>query len=274
MKKYLFFLLIITNTSYAQKFTEKDFKTYFDAYGLKGSFLLYDLKNGDYVTYDSSRCRQGFLPASTFKIPNTIIALESGIVRDTLQIFRWEGKKWPVEAWNHDMTLAEAIRTSCAPCFQQIARKVGAYRYKMFLDRFGYANFVVEPDSVEWFWLQGSARISQFQEIDFLRKLILNQLPVDRRSIELTKELLFLNKERNWKLFGKTGWASPTFTGIEGWGNDPDDYGWFVGWLEEDGDIYIFATAIEATRPVPDSFGKARRAITEAILKKEFNLLK
>lgn len=274
MIRKILLLLLGAGPALGQSVTERNFQSYFDAQHVKGSFLLLDLKKNQWTAYDAARCRKGFLPASTFKIPNTLIAFETGIVRDTGYVFRWEGKKWPVEAWNRGMSLPQAIAVSCVPCFQQIARKVGTYRYQTMLERMQYGHFQVPADSVEWFWLQGSARISQFEQVDFLKRFYLNQLPVGVRSSQLTKALLLLAQGNGWKLRGKTGWASPTLTGEEGWGNDPDDYGWFVGWVEQGGDVFVFATQMEAARPVPAGFGAARRAITEAILKQEFGLMK
>ncbi|MBO9639308.1 MAG: class D beta-lactamase [Siphonobacter aquaeclarae] len=274
MMKKILCLMLLAAPVFGQAVTERDFRKYFDARQVTGSFLLLDLKKNQYTAYDAARCRKGFLPASTFKIPNTLIAFETGIIRDTSYVFHWEGKKWPVEAWNRDMSLPQAIAVSCVPCFQQIARKVGAYRYQTLLGRMQYGHFQVPVDSVEWFWLQGGARISQFEQVDFLKRFYLNQLPVNTRSAQVTKALLLLGQGNGWKLRGKTGWASPTLTGAEGWGDDPNDYGWFVGWIEQGGDVYVFATQVEAKRPVPDSFGAARRAITEAILRDEFGLMK
>ena len=43
--------------------------------------------------------------------------------------------------------------------------------------------------------------------------------------------------------------------------------GWLVGYLEQDGNVYFYATNVEAPDPAPDGFASARREITEAILK-------
>lgn len=81
-----------------------NFKTHFDKYGVKGCFVLFDQAENEYIRYNSGLCDTGYIPASTFKIPNALIALEEGIIRDTNQIVKWDGHEWPVKTWNRDQT--------------------------------------------------------------------------------------------------------------------------------------------------------------------------
>jgi beta-lactamase class D len=275
MRKFLLLVAfaLLTVPVCAQRITEKDFKPYFDVQGIEGSFLLYDLKQNRYTAYDLARCRRGFLPASTFKIPNSIIGLETGVVTDTSQVFKWDGQTRDIAAWNRDLTLAEAIRVSCVPCYQQIARQVGAQRYRQYLTKLKFGKMDVHPENVDQFWLRGSSRITQFEQLDFLKRLQQNQLPVSRRNTDLTKAILVLAKGPGWVLCGKTGWATPDVRPDGTWNPGARDIGWFVGWLEQGGNAYFFATSVEAPRPVPGTWAAARRGITEQILRNEFGLM-
>ncbi|WP_375434495.1 class D beta-lactamase [uncultured Hymenobacter sp.] len=264
-------LLVRLGTAPAPIIVERNFQQYFSRYGVQGSFLLYDEQAGRFTAYDLKRCRQGFLPASTFKIPNTLIGLETGIIKDTSQVMKWDGQKRSFPQWNEDMTLARALRVSCVPCYQQIARRVGAKRYNQKLPKLQFGQMRVTEATVDSFWLTGSSRITQFEQIDFLRRLHANRLPATRAHQQITKALLQLSRTPSYRLYGKTGWTGRA-VGIA----TPVDNGWFVGWLERtDGRTFYFALNAEPQpgRTVADTkFVAGRRAITEEILA-ELNLL-
>jgi beta-lactamase class D len=261
----LLLLLLSYAGAFAQRITERDFQAYFDEYNLRGSFLLLDAGTQEYTAYNLKRCRQGFLPASTFKIPNTIIGLETGELRDTSDICRWDGRLRSFPAWNEDMPWARALRVSSVPCYQQLARRIGAARYQKILPKLKFGRMVVTAATVDSFWLTGLSRITQFEQIGFLRRLQRQQLPVAARSQDITKALLVLARGPGWTLRGKTGWSQE-----QGQNN-----GWFVGWVEERGHTYFFALNVETpiVEPTPASFVQGRRALTEKILRREFHLI-
>ncbi len=261
MRYFLSFLFSLPFLpTHAQTVTERDFKKHFDAHHISGSFLLYDLKADRYVAYDAARCRKGFLPASTFKIPNTIIGLDTGVLPDTNYVFKWDGKpKW-LKAWETDLNLAQAMRVSCVPCYQEVARKVGVERYKTWLTKMNYEHMDVGVANVDSFWLEGRSHISQFEQIAFLKRLFLNQLPVSRRSMDLTKALILLKSTPDYTLRGKTGLSNAAQ-------NRAHYNGWIVGWLERGGNAYLFALNAEHIGTDNSRFIPARRAITEAILR-------
>jgi beta-lactamase class D len=122
----LYLICVLILQSFGQ-----DFGGYFDEFNVKGSFVLYDLNNGKYVFYDSARCCERFIPASTFKIPNSIIGLETGVITDENFVIPWDSVIRSVEAWNHDMDLKTAFRVSCVPYYQELARRVGKEKCKI-----------------------------------------------------------------------------------------------------------------------------------------------
>src|SRR5689334_22331825 len=60
-----------------------------------GAFVLYDLKNNRYLRHNPARCRQRFSPYSTFKIPNSLIGLETKVIADADYLIRWDQQKYP-----------------------------------------------------------------------------------------------------------------------------------------------------------------------------------
>lgn len=270
MKKLIcsmYFLLSVFSTSFAQKVIEQNFKKYYDKHNLKGSFLLYNLKKNEYTAYDYKRCQVGFIPASTFKIPNSLIGLDLGIVEDENSMFKWDGTVRTNKNWNKDMNLAEAMKVSCVPCYQQIARKVGVDKYHQYLTKFGYGKMDVNPQNLDKFWLGGKSAISQKQQVEFLIKLYKNELPVKKHSADVVKKIILLEDNPTYKMRGKTGWAIKTSDGINADWPDGLNRGWFVGWIEKGDNVYFFANNVEAMNPNDDVFMKERRGIVEAILK-------
>lgn len=243
-------VLVYLNQSFAQ-----DLGKFFTEYGVNGSFVMYDLSSNKYTYYDSARCSKQFTPASTFKIPNSIIGLETGVIKDENHIIPWDNVVRKIEAWNQDMDMKTAIKVSCVPYYQELARRVGAARMQEMVRLLNYGNKVISG-GIDEFWLTGSLRISQVEQIDFLRRLCGSELPVSQRSMEITKKIMLLEENAEFTLRGKTGWGDQDETSI----------GWFVGWVEKNGSVYFFAANIETNNP-GDNFASARKEITIKLLK-------
>ncbi len=218
-----------------ERIERADFKVVLDSAQLVGSILIANPQNHSYWSNDFVWAERGHLPASTFKIPNSMIALETGIVEDGNTLFRWDGKPRRLAIWNRDMIFKEAFQLSCVPCYQDIARQIGPMRMREFLDRFEYGHMVFDSTSIDQFWLEGPSTISQFQQVEFLQRLFGADLPVALNTIQVTKEIMLLDDSKGYKLSGKTGWGV----------RDGNDNGWFVGFVETNGAVYFFATNVE-----------------------------
>lgn len=236
------------------------YKKYFDEYGVQGSFMLYDMKNNKYTYHDSARCYQRYSPASTFKIPNSLIGLETGVISDENYVIPWDSVKRR-EPCDKDLTLTEAVKISCVAYFQELARRVGMEKMQKIVNEFNYGNMDLS-DGVDKFWLTGSLKISQAEQIEFLKKFYNGQLPVSKRSMDIVRNIIILDEKPGQIFRGKTGWNQ----------SDKNNNGWLVGWVESEGNVYFYATNVESDLK-NEKFGESRRAITEKILK-EMGILK
>lgn len=233
-----------------------DVSEFFESRQVVGGFLLYDLKANRYLEFCGDRCAQRFIPASTFKLLNAQIALETGVIADEHEAIPWDGVERPVASWNHDHTLKSAMEFSVVWFYQELAGRIGPDRMQHYVDLAGYGNQDISGSSGA-FWLEGNLRISQYEQIEFLRKLYADELPFSKRTIHVVKEIIILEETEDYRLSGKTGWASSV---------DPD-VGWFVGYVEKDDNIYFFATNVNQEGSL-ESLGKISREITEQILRK------
>lgn len=206
----------------------------------EGAFVLYDSRNNRYVRHNEARCRRRFTPASTFKIPNSLIGLETGIIRDADFLIAWNRQRYPNEGrpniepfihWWQDHTLRSAMRYSVVWYYREIARQVGARRMQRYVMQFRYGNRNISG-GIEQFWRNSSLRISADEQVDFLRRFYTEQLSVSRRSTEIVKDIILIEQTAVYRLSGKTG-AAPTANG--------GTLAWFVGYLEREGNVYFFA---------------------------------
>ena len=111
------------------------------------------------------------LPASTFKIVNTIVGLETGIIISDTSLFLWDGRARRLKQWDKNLTLAQAFKVSCVPCYQELARGVGYDRMKLKMESFKYGEMVFDTSSIDRFWLEGESKISQFGQIELFAKV-------------------------------------------------------------------------------------------------------
>ena len=205
-----------------------------------GAFVVYDLKNNRYIRHNEARCRRRFTPASTFKIPNSLIGLETGVVRDADHLIKWDRQRYPSEGrpnyapfihWWQDHTLRSAFKHSVLWYYIEIAKQVGAERMRRYVSQFRYGNKDTSG-GIEQFWRNSSLQISAEEQVDFLRRFYTDQLSVSTRSSAIVKDIMLLEQTDTYRLSGKTG-AAPRESG--------GTLAWFVGYLERDGNVYFFA---------------------------------
>ncbi|WP_346353890.1 class D beta-lactamase [Azotosporobacter soli] len=248
-------LLLPLKEGEAREEERAEFVKYFDAAGVSGAMVVYDQKNDLFSYVNRQRCREGFLPASTFKIPNSLIGLETGVIPDADYLLPWDKQQRDFPDWNRDHTLRSAFQYSVVWYYQELARRVGAERMRQYLERIGYGNGDI-GGRIDHFWLTGALRISPDEQINFLRRLHDNELPFSKRTLDQVKEIMLKEKTADYVLRAKTGWA-----------NEPaDNVGWYVGYLETGDNVYYFATVLTAPKPVPADFTTQRIRITNAVL--------
>lgn len=233
---------------------ERDLARFF--MGVEGGFVLLEPKTGRTLRHNAGRTGTRFLPASTFKIPNTLIALETGVVDGPGFPLAWDPsvaprRDWWPATWARDQTLRTALPASVVWYYQELARRIGPARMQVFVRRFGYGNMDISG-GIDRFWLTGALRISPDEQVQFLRRFYFGELGVSERSTRIAKELLVLEQTPTHRLSGKTGWA------------DEAGIGWLVGYLERGDDVVFFATNIDVEAPEDLA---ARLPITKAILR-------
>lgn len=206
--------------------------------GVDGTFVLYDLAAHRFIGYDRARAEIRFVPASTYKVPHTLIGLSVGAVESVDEILPYGGRPQPFEIWEKDMALREAIRLSAVPIYQQLARRIGLSRMREHLALIGFGNQEIGSE-IETFWLEGPLKISAVEQAEFLSTLAEGGLAYPEKVQALVREIILEEEGENWVLYAKTGWENVPGQGV----------GWWVGWVNRAGRVHAFALNMDIRQP-------------------------
>ncbi|WMX12880.1 MULTISPECIES: class D beta-lactamase [unclassified Aureispira] len=228
---------------------------------VEGCFLLKSLNSDQLYVYNSNRCERGFIPASTFKIPNSIIALETGVAMDENLYIEWDSVVRKISAWNQGHTLKSAYQVSCVPYYQEIARRIGPMKMQEWVGKLQFGRMDIQKENLDEFWLKGKSEITPYQQLDFMERLVENKLPIKPSTAHKMRDIMLIASDSSgMEMRGKTGW------GIV----DEQNIGWFVGYVERpDGERFVFVNNVQAgINEIDDkTFMMCRKSIVGAVLK-------
>ena len=222
-----------------------EWRMFFDELDAKGTIVVVDEREEGHPAwvYDSERANIRFSPASTFKVPHTLFALDFGAVRDEFQVFKWDGVERSYAGHNRDQDLRSAMRVSAFWVYQKFAKEIGEEGARGYLERIDYGNADpttdVDPtldDSA--YWVDGNLAISAYEQISFLKRLYRNELPFKIEHQRLVKDVMIVEADRNWILRAKTGWEGRM--------------GWWIGWVEWPTGPVFFALNIDTPNRMDD----------------------
>lgn len=219
-----------------------------------GCVVVFNDKTGNWHRQGEKLSDKRSLPASTFKVLHSLIALETGVVDGKEHFKKWDGRKRVVGSWNRDHVLQTAFANSVVWYFEEVAREIGPVRLQDWVVKCNYGNR--DTSGTFPFWLEGNLAISPNEQVAFLRKLRAGQLPFEAEHQQTVKEMMLLESGPGWVLRGKTGWAQTGSLNI----------GWYVGWVEREDATFFFATNLQSTRS--EGFSAARKSITHSVLRR------
>lgn len=256
MKHSLYFgiLLLICSCSSKEDY-RNDLISILDSADYSGCFMVYNVQTEMTTYVNRERCFQRFSPASTFKIPNSLIALETQAVQSDKDTIRYNGIEKPIPDWNRDHDLASAFKYSVVWYYKDIANRIGDSTMKIWLDTLTDYGTMVRASKIDEFWLDGSLKISADEQVKFLTKFYKNELPFSTRTVGIVKEMMMYNQDGNSTIRAKTGASSA------------DNVGWFVGWVESKGNAQIFALNISVRDSMDNKFMRDRVELTYKFLR-------
>jgi beta-lactamase class D len=236
---------------------DQSLKKFFDENHVHGTFALLNNGTGEFTIYNLKRYRDSsYLPASTFKIVNSLIGLQTGVITNDSMIIKWDGvKRWNND-WNQDLSMYKAFRLSAAWYYQEVARRIGKDTMQHWLDSLSYGTKKIKT-TVDSFWLDNSLKISPDEQLGLVKRLYFNQLPFFDDYENMVKRAMLFEDNSNYKLSYKTGWGQT---------EKGNHLAWIVGWIEENKHPYFFVLNFESADPKAD-IPAIRMNILKAILK-------
>lgn len=228
-----------------------DWAKFFSDASARGTIVVVDARHGHETTFvhDAERAARRYTPASTFKIPHSLFALDAGVLRDEFQQIPWDGVKRSPEAWNADQDLRSAMRNSTVWVYERFAKLIGTERETVYLRRTKYGNAAATGEAP--FWIEGDLAISANEQISFLRSLYRNELPFRIDHQRQVKDVMINEAGKDWILRAKTGWSGKI--------------GWWVGWVEWPTGAVFFALNLDTPNKLGDL--QKRVDITRNILR-------
>ncbi len=243
----------------AEQTIEVDLSAFFRE--MEGTFVVYEPGPALWRVYNPERAVQGYLPASTFKIANSLIALETGAADGPDFALAWDpaatppAPRWP-RSWRQDHVLSTAFQNSVYWFYQELARRIGEEPMRDYLARFDYGNQNM-GGGLDRFWLEGDLRISAYEQVTFLERFHSGRLGLSPDTTEWVKEMMLLEEGPAYRLSGKTGTADVTPT---------RELGWIVGFVEHDDEIAFYALNMEGERVWEDWPPQTRAVLVRLLL--------
>lgn len=250
------FLISLAACSVNRAKIDDSLKKYFDDNKVEGCFTMFNNSDGKVTVYNLNLDTTRLLPASTFKIVNSLIGLETGVITDEKMVIKWDGIKRSNEDWNKDMTMEQAFKISCVPYYQEVARRIGKDTMKLWLDSMNYGNKNI-GNKIDSFWLDNNLKISADEQLGLVKRLYFDQLPFQKRTQQIVRDVMLQEDNAAYSLSYKTG------SGVDEKNNN---IGWMVGWIEENKHPYFFVTVVKSTDAAID-MKAIRLNITKGILK-------
>jgi beta-lactamase class D len=235
--------LLFFSCSFNNVKEDDQLQNYFSKNNMQGCFALMDNGTTGFTVYNLSRFRDSaYLPASTFKIVNALIGLQTGKISSDSMVIAWDGITRAIPEWNQDLSMYTAFRVSSVPYFQEVARRIGKDTMQFWLDSMGYgamtdADTVRIKSVIDTFWLDNSIRLTPDAQLGLVKRLYFNQLPFFKAYQETVKRAMLMENNSLYRLAYKTG------TGTAPGGQQIN---WVVGWVEENNHPYFFVLNSES----------------------------
>lgn len=260
MRVFILGLIIISqlaNCAQAQTISKNKIENIFKGYD--ASFYLEEVDSGKQYIYNQKKTNKRLPPCSTFKIFNSLVGLDTGVLANEFESKSWDGTVYSIKSWNRDHTLQSAFSNSVLWYYQDLARDIGRKKMQRYIDKAEYGNKDISGEITK-FWLGNKLEISSAEQLKLMKKLVKDDLPFSKRSMAIVRGLMRAKSTRRGILYGKTGSNKCA---------DKWTLGWYVGYVVNPYHTYVFATNIEGGEK---SWGPGARKMTISILE-EMKLL-
>ena len=257
------------NTSMQTTQTTKnsiDLSSYFE--NINGTAVFYTPDTNTYNIYNDELSTKQSSPCSTFKIFSTYVALDNKTIDANNSLRKWNGTIYWYDAWNKDIDLDTAFKTSCVWYYRQVIDEIGQDTMQKYIDKFDYGNKDIsdwdgktdlddDPRDLKGFWLETSLKVSPKEQVQILNKIFTTTN--DEYILTTLKDLMltYTDDTNNLKIYGKTGYGVVN-------GENAD--AWFVGMYEYNSKVTYFAVRLDDPKN-PQALSSTAKEIAINIIK-------
>lgn len=219
------------------------------------------------VLLERGDCRTRVTPASTFKVPLAVMGFDSGFLTDAhapVLSYKVGDPDWGGVAWRQPTDPMRWLKYSVVWYSQRVTHALGAVRVTDYARKFGFGNadFSGDPgrgNGLDRAWIASSLRVSPYEQVAFLCRLIKHELPVAAQAISKAEEVVEVSPAGDgWQVHGKTGTAYPR--DASGAVDKAHGYGWYVGWAAKGTRTLAVARLDQDQRADPVPTGLRTRA--------------
>ncbi len=226
--------------------------------GREGALVLIDCTSGESRRFNPDLWATKLPPCSTFKIWNTAIGLETGLLTDADQPFwKWDGVERSIQPWNQDLTLRQAYAASCVPGYQALACEIGSARMNEWLKRLDYGDLNTSS-GIDVFWLPAPGRVSLLISADeqaaLMKRLVAGDVPFSPKTFAALKDIMLAKTMDHCRIYGKTGTSGAVEAGRK-------ETGWFVSYVVSGKTTLAFACVLTGKMAA----GREARALVEKL---------
>lgn len=199
------FLILLSSCAENRIHEKKEWETIFKQNKIQqGCFMFRDHTHDAIYYFNKDQALHRYLPASTFKIFTSLVALETAVAADEKLVIKWDGIDRNRPEWNEDLDMREAFKRSAVPYFQELARRIGKDNFKHYLDTVQYGNRNM-GGPIDMFWLNDSLQISADEQLGMMKRLYFEELPFSERSQRIVRSIMLREETPKYKLYYKTG---------------------------------------------------------------------
>jgi beta-lactamase class D len=218
---------------------DNSLQRYFDSAGVAGSFGFFDNGQGHFTIYNLPRYRDSlYQPGASFDILQSLIAVQSGVVKDDSSVIYSGGEMPPLSLRKAFQASAETDNLG----FRELAGRIGKDTLKKWIDSLRYGNQQIGSDTIA-FWIDNSLKINADEQLGLLKKLYFDQLPFYQRPQAIVRRMMQAESNSNYQLRYKLA---------QGTAENGHAIGWVMGWVEENKHPYFFVVNLESTDPKKD----------------------
>ena len=215
------------------------------SYGVKSSILIFNQRKNKLTTNDTSLFKSPVSPIGTFFLFESLIGLESGIIKDTAELipFEFQEKSAFSDELTIDQSLIIALKHQTQWYFKKVANALKDEKLKNWLTLMGYGNKDLSG-GIDVCWNNNSLLITPYQQFEFLKRLYYYNLPFSFENMRFVRNAFEAKHFKNKNIY----------TYKSSFNSSGKQIFWYLGYIEYINNNYFIVHCIEGNAKKGNSY--------------------